>query len=179
MDVVVYAELLPPIRSPPIIVEIREGVRSTPGVKSTSWVRDRQVFLETKGADTEEVVLVHDGKLYEGLSSNFGILENGKLITAPPGTVLAGVTLELITSSCQKLGIPVVHDFPSSSNVKDWEGAFISSTSRGLLPINKILIYDENNIIKSEVHLSTPDTFKKIQELLYGELVNRSTKIEE
>lgn len=95
-DVVVYAEPLPSAPSWPVQCEVRSGARESPTVKSSVWVEARRRLKEEKHAQSEEVVLLgDDGRLYEGLSSNFLVLASDSdgdgalaLYTAPAGTVL-------------------------------------------------------------------------------------------
>jgi len=111
-----------------------------PEIKHTQWSQDRSVFTKLKKLDEEEIVLqgMENTYLYEGLSSNFGIIKNGTIYTSPKGTVLEGVTLDLILKCCEEANIPVKREFPNIDEISLWEGAFISSSSRCLLPVTKI-----------------------------------------
>lgn len=98
--------------------------------------------------DSNEVLLRDsDGNLYEGLSSNFFVVDaNGTVITAPEDFVLNGTIRRIAIQCCVKLGIPVAYELPNIANIDTWQGAFLTSTSRLLLPIDKfhILQYDSN-----------------------------------
>ena len=113
-----------------------------------------------KPADVNEIVMgveTPQGSLalLEGLSSNFFAVYGGKVYTAAEG-VLPGTVRDVVLSVCERHQIPVVlevrscclfgcwwvTDFPMIlqapvlSTLQDWEGAFISSTSRLVLPLN-------------------------------------------
>lgn len=76
------------------------------------------------------------GRLYEGLSSNFAVLDRGnRLITAPTTDVLCGTIMEVVKLVARELGIEVVEDFPLLSELGSYEGCFLTSTSRLVLPI--------------------------------------------
>jgi len=155
LDVLVFGEELPPPRRPPVIVEVRDGSRHNPNVKSTDWARERKKY-QPSDHSVEEVILKdgHSGNLSEGLSSNFGVIKDGKLITAPQATVLSGVTMHNIINCCHLLGIEVMFQHPRIQEVKDWQGAFISSTSRLLMPVDVLRVLGDGKIVEITFHKS-------------------------
>eukprot|EP01126_Amoeba_proteus_P016706 TRINITY_DN1781_c0_g1_i8.p1 TRINITY_DN1781_c0_g1~~TRINITY_DN1781_c0_g1_i8.p1 ORF type:complete len:278 (+),score=31.31 TRINITY_DN1781_c0_g1_i8:75-908(+) len=118
-----YGEPLPPPPLPPIYVELRVGKRENPQSKSISWALERKKFLPT--GKVEEVVLMDDGKIYEGLSSNFGIICGGTLITAPN---LLVCSLEILTFKTGCLLSPLTQDpaLPYSPDQQILEGTVLS-----------------------------------------------------
>jgi len=159
-------------RKPPIIVQIRTGVRENPLIKTTAWAEKRALYFTE---ELEEVVLKDENNcLYEGLSSNFGILMKGTIFTAPHGSVLPGVTLELILHTCRQLNIKVVEQFPSLDTIHQWEGAFISSTSRGLMPVDIVRIYGTMD----EIVLPKPQLWQTLSNQLYQETLKTASFIE-
>jgi len=172
LDVLVFGELLLPPRQPPVIVEVRDGVRPNPGVKSTDWAKERMKY-QPSSSSIEEVILKEKetGGLFEGLSSNFGVLQDGKLITAPQCGVLPGVTLQLILRCCNDLSIPVVFENPNISNVHKWQGAFISSTSRMLMIIDVLKVMrPESNEVFKEYALPKHELLHKLRACLNKEV---------
>ena len=92
--------------------------------------------------ESNEVILCdHDGRLYEGLSSNFFVIRgDGRLQTAPPSEVLMGTVMKrVIEIECEE-GIVFKH--PLIEEIDEWQGAFITSTSRLILPIDRIILID-------------------------------------
>lgn len=75
----------------------------------------------------------------EGSQTNFAAVIDGGLWTAGDG-VLEGTVRRLTLEVCEKHGIPVILTPPSLSDIKNWEGCFISSTSRLLLPVDEIYV---------------------------------------
>lgn len=73
----------------------------------------------------------------EGLSSNFFGIKNGKIYTAEEG-VLPGLTRSLILEAAQKIDIPTILEGPLFGDLYNLDEAFISSTSRGVLPVVRI-----------------------------------------
>lgn len=121
-----------------VLAKDRAG-RSDPMVKSTRWIQERQQLEDLKGTEYEEVLLVEDGAVLEGLSSNFAaISQQGCLVTAPPGRVLAGSVMGLVRQACAELGIPVAERCPAIGEAASWQAAFITSTSRLVLPVARL-----------------------------------------
>jgi branched-subunit amino acid aminotransferase/4-amino-4-deoxychorismate lyase len=92
-DLDVFVEALPPLPSPPVAADIYTAERSNPSIKHTQWAVDRKPLEQKMSADANEVIMQDSlGKLYEGLSSNFFVLDSrdGKIHTAPDTLVLAG-----------------------------------------------------------------------------------------
>ena len=79
------------------------------------------------------------GRVLEGLSSNFFAVVGGAVHTAGEG-VLAGSVRHLILELARREGIPVVLTPPRLADLDSWEGCFISSTSRLLLPVDELLL---------------------------------------
>lgn len=91
---------------------------------------------------SNEIILFDkSGRLYEGLSSNFFIINSDGLIqTAPPSDVLLGTVMKHLIQLQEK---EIIFEHPSIYEIDDWLGAFITSTSRLLLPIDTIIYGDK------------------------------------
>jgi len=172
-DVIVFGELLPRPSQPPIIVSLHKGERKNPEIKHTQWSKDRTVIAQYKKSDEEEIILqsTSSGHLYEGLSSNFGIVRNGTLYTSPKGVVLEGVTLELIFKACKESNIPVKRDFPNIDEIMCWDGAFISSATRGLLQVDRVRVGDK------EITLPRSDILQKLSDNLTDQMRKNANDI--
>jgi len=134
--------------SPPIQVEVRGVPRQNAAAKDSEWVRQRQVYEDKKPDGINEVLLVAvDGGVYEGLTSNFFALVDGALHTAGDD-VLMGSVREAVLRVAARENLPVVLKAPSLRDLDRWEGAFISSTSRLLLPIDVIFVPDATPPLK-------------------------------
>ncbi|KAJ2486807.1 hypothetical protein EV174_000911 [Coemansia sp. RSA 2320] len=136
-------------------VKFVAGKRDHPEAKSLQWVHDREVLERLIAPPINEVVLVeHDCKegplrFYEGLSSNFFATRrvsrdrhpeylNFQLLSAPLDSVLLGTIMKLVLSICDRDGIDVRYE-PEFDSQDSWNGAFISSTSRLVLPVAGII----------------------------------------
>ena len=137
-DIHVHVSPLGPRKAPgPVRVEIRGAPRTNAAAKDSEWVTERKKLA--KPDDVNELVLEANGALYEGLSSNFFALMDGTLYTAGEN-VLLGSVRESVLRQAAALDIPVVLDPPRIDDVSRWEAAFVSSTSRMLLPIDELLV---------------------------------------
>lgn len=110
--------------------------------KDSLWAKMRQDLLKAKHSDVNEVVLIDDDdRLLEGLSSNvFVVNAEGRLQTAPVADgIIAGTIREVLLAACKANQIEVVEQSPDWNQRRSWKGAFLTSTSRLVLPIHEIL----------------------------------------
>ena len=135
-----------PRRAPPIACLIHGAPRENAEAKDSEWVGARQGLEELKelpgpgGAlAVEEVLLIESdtGAVLEGTQTNFYAVKDGAVHTADAG-VLKGTVRALVLEVCEAEGIPVVLEPPNVSDLPRWEGAFLTSTSRLVLPIDAV-----------------------------------------
>ena len=95
---------------------------------------------DSKSPESNEIILSDDiGYLYEGLSSNFFVIRSdGCLQTAPLNEVLAGTIMKRVMEKWKHSEI--VFEKARIEDAGGWRGAFITSTSRLILPIHAILL---------------------------------------
>jgi branched-chain amino acid aminotransferase len=108
--------------------------RVNPEAKTNAWVLDRQAIETALPPNTFTAILVGDhGELLEGLSSNFYAIMDDTLFTAGSG-VLAGIAQQIVLEVCAGV-IPVRMDAPLIVDVPRIQEAFITSASRGIVPV--------------------------------------------
>lgn len=131
--------IIPPPESCSVLLEWFGG-REDPSVKSTEWIQQRDQMKQLTNAEFNEVLLVKpDGRILEGLSSNFGLIdEEGRLVTAPDTDVLPGTVMRMVKEAAREIGIPVVERCATLDDAKVCKGAFLTSTSRLLLPVERL-----------------------------------------
>lgn len=155
---------LPPRPEPPVSVFVKGSGRHNARAKDSEWVFARKPLEESKPPECEEVVLVGDDgdSLLEGLSSNFFTAENGTVRTASEG-VLEGTIKTIVQDVCAENGIALNGNAPKLSEAaSQWEGAFITSTSRLVLPIGCVIPAEGE-----QLHLpSSAPSVNKIEELV-------------
>lgn len=83
-----------------------------------------------------EAILVHpDGYITEGSRSNFFMVANGQVFTAPQADILPGITRKYVLQICHEQAIPLVEQRIPLSQLSSMEAVFISGTSPKILPI--------------------------------------------
>jgi branched-chain amino acid aminotransferase len=143
--------------------------RKNPQAKLTSFLHEAAMIRNQAGEAVNEVLLHdEDGYFLEGLSSNFFSVKNDCLYTPDKG-VLMGIIRSLVLRCAQNIGVPISHEQINTSDIKDVQEVFITSASRGILPIvaidhicigdgtpgktTKLLIKHYNQLIKEELEL--------------------------
>jgi branched-subunit amino acid aminotransferase/4-amino-4-deoxychorismate lyase len=161
----------------PVKVMVTGHPRDNPEAKDSEWVRERKILENEKPDDYNEVILVgDDGALFEGLSSNFFALMNGSLYTAGSG-VLLGSVREAVLRVAESMNIPVVLEAPLLEDIGKWEAAFISSTSRLLLPIDQLFVPDADP--PQLYRFEKTDLVKTLEDKVIQEVVACSEPLED
>src|SRR5574340_118123 len=112
--------------------------RSQPGAKLTGFISSTQELRRTLDGGIEEVIMVDEqGNILEGLTSNFYAVIGGTIHTAGEG-VLPGITRQMVLAIARREGILVSLTAPSLAEVDQFDEAFITSTSRSVLPVTEI-----------------------------------------
>jgi branched-subunit amino acid aminotransferase/4-amino-4-deoxychorismate lyase len=139
-------------------------------------IRQRQYIEKVKPIGIDEMILIKDSNLYEGLVTNFFAVvedEDGALavITAPFDFVLPGIIAQAIVDMLSKSCIHFRFEFPDLKRHK-WKGAFLTNANRWIQPVHSIAT------LQQEFH--TFDHFEfilKMQSNLYTYLHDRGTKL--
>ncbi|KAI9139200.1 hypothetical protein BKA69DRAFT_1087257 [Paraphysoderma sedebokerense] len=153
------AQLSPPGKNSLGKCKVAGHPRKMAVAKDSQWVRDRKALEKLMDSHTNEVLLTDPATetFYEGLSSNFFAVIpklplNGKssgfkdhrIATAPLASVLTGTILKIVQSVAESDGIEMVYDFPREDDLIQgrWSAAFVTSTSRLVLPLERIEFLD-------------------------------------
>ena len=130
----------------------------------------------------EVLLSTEEGKITEGLSSNFFAIRDGKLYTAEQD-ILFGTVRGVVIEVCKEEKIPVVLESPHTTDLKACEAAFITSTSRLVLPIDEIAVCrhptqgDTSALIKYSVLFPENILLQKIVDGVKAKIIKRSTAI--
>lgn len=125
---------------------IREGVRvdvapllqrDRPLVKEASFVLKRRPYPLGHPEAYEHLMLDEAGRILEGSSSNFYAVREGVLWTAGAG-VLEGITRKILLQITAEAGIPVRLAAVQLGELGQVDEAFLTSSSRGLIPVVRI-----------------------------------------
>jgi branched-chain amino acid aminotransferase len=119
--------------------------RENPKAKLTNFIHTAAKIKQSMPKGINEVLMIGgDGEILEGLSSNFFAVIADEIWTAEKG-VLSGITRALTLEEAGKAGIPVHFNPPLLNRQKEYQEAFITSTSRDVLPVIQI----DQNIISN------------------------------
>jgi branched-chain amino acid aminotransferase len=112
--------------------------RDSPRVKSTAFIgqsdEERKLIVQ-KGIF--EALLVKNGRILEGMTSNFFYVINDVLHTAQRD-ILLGVTRKTVIRVARGEGIEVRYKSLNLDQLSALSEAFITSSSRGIVPVVKI-----------------------------------------
>jgi branched-chain amino acid aminotransferase len=112
--------------------------RISPKAKLTQFMAKADVVRSSIPEGIHEVIMTNDdGDYLEGISSNFYGVINGKVYTAEHG-VLGGIVRGLVLDLLRQEEIPFELSCLNEKQIDDMQEAFITSSSRGILPVVEI-----------------------------------------
>jgi branched-chain amino acid aminotransferase len=134
----VYIGIQPLI--PPSESVYRDGVRVVtaqmtrhdPRIKGTDFITQSAEQRKLVKGDVYEILLTSNGKILEGMTSNFYAIKGKTLITAQKG-ILLGVTRRAVLRLARGQGMSIEYRSPRVDELFD--EAFLTSSSRGVVPI--------------------------------------------
>ncbi len=96
--------------------------------------------MEADAAGADEALLLNTEDLVvEGASSNLFWLEGKQVCTPPlPAGILAGVTRAVVLEICRDLQIPTRESTVTAKQLPATQGAFVSLSSFGIVPISSL-----------------------------------------
>ncbi|HEX9028411.1 MAG TPA: aminotransferase class IV [Anaerolineales bacterium] len=112
--------------------------RDNPKAKQTSFISIAEELRRILPPDVNEGLLVDaNGRILEGLSSNFFAIQDGVIWTAEEG-VLAGITRATLLKIAGRLGLPVRPEGLPHAALANLQEALITSASRLVLPVTRV-----------------------------------------
>lgn len=146
-------------------VHIHRGSRKKPLLKQTTFIKESSAERKRLGHEIFESLLAHNGLILEGMTSNFFYLRRGELHTAGRG-VLSGVTRETVITIARQAGIKVRYKAMSLREIPHIDEAFITSSSRGIVPVVQIMDQPVGNGKVGKITKQLMDLFeRKISEI--------------
>jgi len=118
-------------------VDISRTSREKPALKQTTFISESSSERKRAGGEIFEILLTHKGRILEGMTSNFFHVRDGVLHTAGRG-VLSGVTRQTVITIARQAGIQVRYKALSLREIPKIDEAFITSSSRGVVPVVQI-----------------------------------------
>jgi len=112
--------------------------RKSPRIKSTAFIgQSDQERKHIAQAGIFEALMVRNGRILEGMTSNFFYVRDGVLFTAQRD-VLLGVTRRTVIRVARRCGIEVRYSSLMLNRLSALSEAFITSSSRGIVPVIQI-----------------------------------------
>jgi branched-chain amino acid aminotransferase len=129
--------LPPEVYQEGVRVSISRGSRKKPLLKQTTYIGESASERKRLSAEIFEILLTHNGRILEGITSNFFYIRDSELGTAGRG-VLSGVTREAVLTIARQAGIRVRYKALTLREIPEIDEAFITSSSRGVVPVVQI-----------------------------------------
>jgi branched-chain amino acid aminotransferase len=112
-----------------------------PAVKSGNYLNNVLALGEARRRSKayEAILCGGDGSIAEGSTSNVFIVKGGEVRTPPPEAgILDGITRAKVIGLCRDNGVPLVERRISPDELRGADEAFITSATRGVLPVTTV-----------------------------------------
>ena len=127
--------------------------RINPNAKVWNAVFREKIIAALKQSGAYEAILVSKNQeITEGSRSNVFFVKGDELFTAPASTVLPGITRMKVLKACSLVGIKVNEVPLPFGEIRNFESAFLTGTSRKVLPICQIddlIFHADNELVKT------------------------------
>ena len=112
--------------------------RPNPLVKSINYLFGFIPLGQSDGSYFESVYVTPDGEFTEGMTSNFYAVKGNKIITAPVGKVLKGVTRGIVLTLARENGFEIEERCPRESELAEADEAFISGSIKEIVSVVRV-----------------------------------------
>lgn len=111
-----------------------------------------------------EAILVRDGKVTEGTSSNVYIVKDSSIITTPLSNhILSGITRMAVKKLADEMGIPFIEKHFTPDEMIQADEIFITSTTLEIMPITRV---DDYQVNEGELGPITTSLKKRFSQLM-------------
>lgn len=134
----------------------RHYERWMPNAKTLNMLPSYMLYKEAIANECYDTLLVdNDGCIREGTRTNFFCIHDTTIISPPEETILHGVTRDTMLEAARNAGYSFREEAIALDAVRDYDGAFLTSTSTKILPVKQI----------DETVLEIPDTVKDLMRI--------------
>ena len=130
-------ELRPEVYRDGVRVHLSRVSRKKPSLKQTALIADSSSERKRIQGEIYEILLTRNGRILEGMTSNFFYVRDDTLHTPGRGA-LPGVTRQTIIELAKEAGIQIQYTALSVHEIPEIDEAFITSSSRGVVPVVQI-----------------------------------------
>lgn len=108
-------------------------------IKATALLANVLLKDQANAQDANEAILLNNGYLTEGASSNVFIVNNG-IIRVPPNAdnILPGVTRELVIELAHSLNLPLQETAISTQELQQADEIWLTSSTREIYPVTTL-----------------------------------------
>lgn len=120
---------------------VRNDPRSLdPKLKTANFLNNLLALMDAQKASTHEAIMLNAaGFVAEGATSNIWMVKKGVLITPPLSAgILSGITRSIVLEVAQFHQVDVIEELFTATELFDADECFITSSTRGLLPVATI-----------------------------------------
>ena len=108
-------------------------------IKSTALLPNVLATQQAQVRGAEEAILIRDGRLTEGASSNIFVVREGRVRTPPTShAILAGITREVVIELLRSVSIPIEEVDVPASDLDRAEEIWRSNSTREVAPITQL-----------------------------------------
>jgi branched-chain amino acid aminotransferase len=113
---------------------------TTHEIKSLNYLNSILAKIEANACGVDEAICLEpNGCIAEGVGENIFIIKNGEILTPPTSTgALAGITAEIVTKLCEKLGIKITVANLTPFMLFTADEAFFTGTAMEVVPIREV-----------------------------------------
>lgn len=123
--------------------------RDIPSAKTTIYIQSMQLQPEIKKAGAFEVLYHWKGEITECSRCNIFFIDKNNVIHTPKNEMLKGITRKQVLEMAAENNIEIIERDIHLNELHDMEGAFLTATTKGVLPVVKI---DDRSIGNGNVH---------------------------
>jgi D-alanine transaminase len=108
-------------------------------IKSIALLSNVLLRQAAQDAGAEEAILIRDGQVTEGSSTNVILIKEGEVITPAKGNLLlSGITRDLILELAREAGIPSTERAVAAAELRAADELWVVSSSREVAPVTRL-----------------------------------------
>ncbi len=137
-----------------------EYERSFPRAKTLNMLESYLAYRKAKEVGAYDALLIDSkGCITEGTRTNFFCIQGKTLVSPPEEKILLGVTRKAVLQVAVQNGYEVVQKDIHPADLREYDGAFLTSTSAKILPIRSVDTFQFGE---------HPDALKKLMAVFDG-----------
>ncbi|PIR83730.1 hypothetical protein COU18_03600 [Candidatus Kaiserbacteria bacterium CG10_big_fil_rev_8_21_14_0_10_51_14] len=121
---------------------VYEYERPFPHAKTLNMLQSYLAYRKAKEAGAHDALLLdREGRILEGTRTNFFCIKDKNLYTPDENNILLGVTRKAVLKVASQNGYQVVQKDIRPTDLRQYDGAFLTGTSIKILPIRSVAAF--------------------------------------